>query len=65
LDFLDRLHAAKRDGKAVALCIVIETKGAVPRHAGSKMLVYADGQTEGTVGGENWNQGPWTRLLNL
>ena len=51
MDFLDRLNTAKRDGKAVALCIVIETKGAVPRHAGSKMLVYAYGQTEGTVGG--------------
>ena len=51
MDFLDRLQEAKRDGKAVALCIVIETKGAVPRHAGSKMLVYANGQIEGSVGG--------------
>lgn len=51
MDFVDRLHEAKRDGKAVALCIVIETKGAVPRHAGSKMLVYSNGRTEGSVGG--------------
>ena len=51
MDFIDRLHEAKKDGKAVALCIVIETKGAVPRHAGSKMLVYSNGRTEGSVGG--------------
>jgi len=51
MDYLERLTEAKRDGKAVALCLVIETKGAVPRHAGSKMLVFADGSTEGSVGG--------------
>ncbi len=51
MDFLDRLVEAKKDGKAVALCVVIDTKGAVPRHAGSKMLVYTDGHTEGSVGG--------------
>jgi len=51
MDFIDRLHEAKKDGQAVALCIVIETKGAVPRHAGSKMLVYSDGRLEGSVGG--------------
>jgi xanthine dehydrogenase accessory factor len=51
MDFVDRLSEAKKDGKAVALCIVIETKGAVPRHAGSKMLVYSSGRTEGSVGG--------------
>lgn len=42
---------ALKNQKPVALCVVIETKGAVPRHAGSKMLVYSDGTTEGTVGG--------------
>ena len=51
MDFIDRLHEAKKDGQAVALCIVIETEGAVPRHAGSKMLVYSDGRLEGSVGG--------------
>ena len=39
------------NGLAVCLCIVINTEGAVPRHAGSKMLVFLDGRTEGTVGG--------------
>lgn len=30
---------------------MVETSGGVPRHAGSKMLVYANGETRGTVGG--------------
>jgi xanthine dehydrogenase accessory factor len=51
MDFINRLSEAKKDGKAVALCIVIETKGAVPRHASSKMLVYSNGRIEGSVGG--------------
>lgn len=51
MDFFEKLSEAKKNGRAVALCIVIETKGAVPRHASSKMLVYADGQPEGTIGG--------------
>lgn len=50
-DIYEKMLAANRDGKAVCYCVVIETKGSVPRRAGSKMLVYADGSTEGSVGG--------------
>jgi xanthine dehydrogenase accessory factor len=35
----------------VALVTVVETKGSVPRHRGSSMLVRGDGSIEGTVGG--------------
>lgn len=35
----------------VALATVIETKGATPRKAGAKMVVYPDGRTFGTIGG--------------
>lgn len=45
------LAEAERLGRPAALCTIIEARGSVPRHAGSKMLVYADGQTAGTVGG--------------
>lgn len=34
-----------------AVCTVIRSKGSVPRHARSKMLVYPDGHITGTVGG--------------
>lgn len=51
VDIYGKLDEATKKGQPVCLCVVIETKGAVPRHAGSKMLVYPDGQTYGTVGG--------------
>lgn len=42
---------AKREGRPAALATVIRAQGSVPRHATSKMLVFSDGQTVGTVGG--------------
>jgi len=48
---LEAALAAQREGRAAALAIVIETHGSVPRQAGSKMLVWQDGQIVGTVGG--------------
>jgi len=42
---------AVANGQPLALCTVVETNGAVPRHAGAKMVVFEDGRTEGTVGG--------------
>lgn len=38
-------------GRAVVLATVIATDRSVPRHAGSKMLVYRDGTTRGSIGG--------------
>ncbi|HUF40170.1 MAG TPA: XdhC family protein [Anaerolineales bacterium] len=38
-------------GEAVAVCTVIRHRGSVPRRSGSKMLVYADGRIQGSVGG--------------
>mgnify|MGYP000876366628 CR=1 FL=1 len=51
IEIFEKLVEASREQKSVCFCVVIETKGAVPRHAGSKMLVYSDGFTVGTVGG--------------
>ena len=48
---LRELHAAIEEGRPVALATVVETRRSVPRRAGTKMLVYADGTTVGTVGG--------------
>jgi len=33
------------------VCTVVRTRGSVPRRAGAKMLVFADGRCEGTIGG--------------
>lgn len=42
---------AIRQGEPVALATVIEAQGSTPRGVSAKMLIYADGQTVGTVGG--------------
>ena len=55
MEELERVYEACleaiRRGEPAALATVIETRGSTPREAGAKMLVYADGRTEGTVGG--------------
>jgi xanthine dehydrogenase accessory factor len=48
---LDELAAARRGRKPCALITIAATRGSVPRAAGSKMLVYADGTGSGTIGG--------------
>lgn len=45
------LAAIEARGEAAALVTVIRVQGSVPRHAGSKMIVHADGRSEGTIGG--------------
>lgn len=48
---LRRLLGSIDDGEAVVLATVVETRRSVPRRAGAKMLVFADGSQVGTVGG--------------
>jgi xanthine dehydrogenase accessory factor len=50
-DLLEELLAARRARIPCVLATIAATTGSVPREAGSKMLVYADGRTSGTVGG--------------
>jgi xanthine dehydrogenase accessory factor len=50
-DLLAELLAAQTSGQPVVLATVVATHRSVPRRAGSKMLVYADGRTSGTIGG--------------
>jgi len=45
------LASLQETGESAVLCIVISSKGSTPRKAGSKMLVFANGSSEGTVGG--------------
>lgn len=47
------LDATER-GDRVALCTVVGVDGSAPRAAGARMLVWADGRSEGTVGGGNF-----------
>jgi len=45
------LTAARETRRPCALVTVAATRGSVPRAAGSKMLVYADGTFSSTIGG--------------
>ncbi|MBN1485391.1 MAG: XdhC family protein [Chloroflexia bacterium] len=53
------LHAlldSLRQGKAVALATIIRSQGSVPSDPGAKILVRADGSTEGSIGGGGLEQ---------
>lgn len=47
----EELADLSRRGVPAVLCTVVATRGSVPRHAGAKMLVLADGTIRGSVGG--------------
>jgi xanthine dehydrogenase accessory factor len=47
----ERLADLEREGESVAIATVIRAQGSVPRHEGSKMLIFPEGRIEGTIGG--------------
>src|SRR5689334_6050690 len=49
--FFVELAEARQARRPCAVVTVAATRGSVPREAGSKMLVYADGTVSGTIGG--------------
>lgn len=51
MSIIQTLAELERKGESVALVTVVRAQGSVPRHDGSKMLVYPDGRIEGTIGG--------------
>ncbi|MBA2430731.1 MAG: XdhC family protein [Chthoniobacterales bacterium] len=50
-DLIEELLQARRARTPCALVTIATTTGSVPREAGSKMLVYTDRRTSGTIGG--------------
>ena len=48
---LAKLLDAIESRRPVALATIVDTDRSVPRHPGSKMLVYGDGTADGTIGG--------------
>jgi xanthine dehydrogenase accessory factor len=50
-DAMEELMTARQAGNPVALAVIVKARGSVPRHTGTKMLVYAGGRTSGTIGG--------------
>jgi xanthine/CO dehydrogenase XdhC/CoxF family maturation factor len=50
-EFLQQICQVQNNGETAALIIIVETHGSTPRKAGSKMLVWPDGRSVGTIGG--------------
>jgi xanthine/CO dehydrogenase XdhC/CoxF family maturation factor len=50
-DVYRAIVAAAESGRTVVLATVLRTRGSVPRHAGSKMIVDPDAGLVGTIGG--------------
>lgn len=48
---LSELLAAQEAGYPVVLATITKARGSVPRHTGTKMLIYDDGRFLGTIGG--------------
>lgn len=48
---LEALSEAARDRRPLALATIVATEGSAPRHSGTKMIIYPNGATIGTVGG--------------
>jgi xanthine dehydrogenase accessory factor len=51
LDFSIIETMANRNKSSYSVVTVLSTKGSTPRGAGAKMIVYRDGQIEGSIGG--------------
>jgi xanthine dehydrogenase accessory factor len=51
MDVLEAAVDAVRRGRRAALVIVIAVRGSTPRNPGSRMVVFEDGSTVGTIGG--------------
>ena len=51
MDIYQKIQQLQKERRACALVTVVKTKGSVPREAGSKMIVEADGTIYGSIGG--------------
>jgi xanthine dehydrogenase accessory factor len=51
MTILQTIAELERRGEPVALATIVRSQGSVPRHDGSKMLIYPDGHIDGTIGG--------------
>jgi len=51
LEVLQKLSELKVHGIVVCIATIVEASGSTPREVGAKMIVCADGQLYGSVGG--------------
>lgn len=51
MSIFERLAQLEKEGKSFALATIVQANGSVPRHEGTKMLIFSDGTFEWTIGG--------------
>lgn len=51
MEIYEHIRHAREKRIECALCVIVNTHGSTPRSAGSKMLVFKDGQIIGSIGG--------------
>lgn len=51
IDILSLFQESKIKGQNAVLCLISQSTGSTPRKIGSKMLVYPNGNIEGSIGG--------------
>lgn len=51
VEVLEALVTEVEAGRQAALCVVVQTRGSTPQRPGATMLLRADGQSVGTLGG--------------
>ncbi|TAL56866.1 MAG: XdhC family protein [Bacteroidetes bacterium] len=47
----EKIIEIQKGGQNAVVCTIVNTKGSTPRKTGAKMIVYANGQIFGTIGG--------------
>lgn len=48
---INSIYESKQQGDDLALITIVATRGSTPRKTGSKMLMFRNGRTIGTIGG--------------
>ena len=51
MDIYEKIVRVRQEGRSAVLATVVKAAGSAPQTTGAKMLIYADGSSEGTVGG--------------
>ena len=54
LDIYKEIIRIIESGSSAALSTLVTSRGSVPRHEGTKMIIYPDGRIMGTIGGGSW-----------
>jgi xanthine dehydrogenase accessory factor len=65
LELLDQIVSRADRGEPLAVCTLVRTRGSTPQKTGAMMVVLADGQTLGTIGGGCVEAEVRTRALQL